>query len=128
MVRAAFGRNGYGFSGGRVGNQTQKSHWVWAGVAELMDFVRLDENHVAGGKFVLFVAFKYHAVSFQHENFMFVIVAVPRSVTAGGNFEFSHGESRCAVRLAQQPPNRTAVRAWHFDGLGGNRLMMIDLH
>ena len=111
------------FSGGGVGDQAEESHWIWAGVAELMDFARLDEDDVACGEFVLAVAFEDDAAAFEDEDFVLVVVAVPRGVAAGGDFELAHGEGGRAVGLAEEPADRAAGGAGHIDGFGGSREM-----
>ena len=74
------------------------------------------------------IPFEHHPFAFEHKHFVFVIVAVPRRVSAGGDFELAHGKSGRAVGLPQQRADRATVGPFHIDRLGRHRFVMIDFH
>ncbi len=97
---AAFGHYGHLFPGGGIWNQAQESHWRIAGIAELVHFIRSDQDNVTRTKCVCLIALVNFARSLQHIYFVLVRMVVTGRMTTGRDGELAHGKVRCPIFFA----------------------------
>jgi len=97
-------------------------------VAELVRLARWHEDHSAGSQWMFLLTNEHHARSLQHEHLVLVCVGMPGRMTAGGHPELPHGETRCAVFLADQAADPAAYSSFHLDRRRLYLLVMNHLH